>query len=93
MEILKKPLLTEKVTSQNEKGLYGFIVDTKANKIEIRNAVEKKYGVNVASVRTMIFQGKSKTRYTKSGVSVGRTNKFKKAIVQLAAGEVIDFYA
>lgn len=93
MNILKKPLVTEKMSSLNEKGQYGFIVDNKANKVEIKREVEKIYGVNVESVNTMKYQGKSKSRYTKSKVITGRTPSFKKAIVTLAEGEVIDFYS
>ena len=92
MSILKRPLVTEKVSALNEKGKYGFVVDIKANKVEIKNAVEKMYGVNVASVNTISMMGKYKTRYTKMGVLAGRKDNFKKAIVTLAKGEVIDFY-
>ena len=69
------------------------IVDTNANKVEIKKAVEKQYGVNVQSVNTMKVMGKFKTRYTKAGVLAGRKPNYKKAIVTLAAGEVIDFYS
>ena len=93
MSILKKPLVTEKVSALNEKGKYGFIVDTDANKVEIKNAVEKQYGVNVENVNTTVVMGKKKTRYTKAGVLAGRKPSYKKAIVTLAAGEVIDFYS
>jgi large subunit ribosomal protein L23 len=92
MSVLKKPLVTEKVSAMNEKGRYGFIVDTDANKVEIRKAVEKQYGVNVESVNTMKVMGKFKSRYTKAGVLSGRKPNYKKAIVTLAEGEVIDFY-
>lgn len=93
MSVLKKPLVTEKVSAMNEKGKYGFIVDTDANKVEIKKAVEKQYGVTVQSVNTMKVMGKFKTRYTKAGVLAGRKPNYKKAIVTLAAGEVIDFYS
>jgi large subunit ribosomal protein L23 len=93
MTVLKRPLITEKITLQNENGVYGFVVDTKANKIQIKKAVEDMYGVNVQSVRTMVYAGKSRTRATKAGFTSGRKPKFKKAIVQLAEGEVIDFYS
>jgi large subunit ribosomal protein L23 len=93
MSILKKPLVTEKVSALNEKGKYGFIVDTDANKVEIKKAVEKQYGVNVEKVNTMVVMGKKKTRYTKAGVLAGRKPSYKKAIVTLATGEVIDFYS
>ncbi len=84
--------MTEKVSELNEKGKYGFIVDKKANKIEIKKAVEKMYGVTVEKVATMRYPGKEKSRYTKSRIITGRTPSFKKAIVTLAAGDVIDFY-
>jgi large subunit ribosomal protein L23 len=93
MSILKRPLVTEKVSSLNEKGKYGFIVDADANKVEIKQAVEKQYGVNVEKVNTMNVMGKQKTRYTKTGVLSGRRPSYKKAIVTLAQGEVIDFYS
>lgn len=92
MSVLKRPLVTEKVSALNEKGKYGFIVDINANKIEIKNAVEKQYGVTVEKVSTMRVVGKQKTRYTKTGVLNGRKPNYKKAIVTLASGEVIDFY-
>jgi large subunit ribosomal protein L23 len=93
MSILRRPLVTEKVSSLNEKGKYGFIVDITANKVEIKQAVEKQYGVNVEKVNTMKVMGKMKTRYTKTGILAGRKPNYKKAIVTLAEGEVIDFYS
>jgi large subunit ribosomal protein L23 len=93
MSVLKKPLVTEKVSALNEKGRYGFIVDINANKVEIRKAVEKLYSVNVKSVNTMNVMGKVKARYTKTGLQIGRRPNYKKAIVTLAEGEVIDFYS
>lgn len=93
MSILKRPLVTEKVSALNEKGKYGFIVDIDANKVEIKSAVEKMYGVNVQKVNTISVMGKQKVRYTKAGVLAGRKPNYKKAIVTLAAGEVIDFYS
>jgi large subunit ribosomal protein L23 len=68
-------------------------VDKTANKIQIKTAVEKMYGVTVEKVATMRYQGKVKTRYTKSRVISGRRDAFKKAIITLAEGEVIDFYS
>ena len=93
MSILTRPLVTEKVSSLNEKGKYGFIVNADANKVEIKLAVEKQYGVNVEKVNTMNVMGKFKTRYTKTGILSGRRPGYKKAIVTLAQGEVIDFYS
>ena len=93
MSILKKPIVTEKVSALNEKGKYGFVVEKTANKVEIKKEVEKLYGVNVESVQTMNYLGKPKSRYTKSKVVTGRTASFKKAIITVAEGEVIDFYS
>ena len=93
MNILIKPVITEKMTDESEKyNRFGFIVDRRANKLEIKDAVEKMYGVSVEKVRTMIYPGKAKSRNTKGGVISGRTNSFKKAIVDVAEGESIDFY-
>jgi large subunit ribosomal protein L23 len=93
MNILISPLVTEKMSSLNEKGKYGFIVDPSANKIDIAKAVEKMYSVNVAKVNTMNVLGKSKSRFTKGGTVSGKRPNYKKAIVTLVAGEVIDFYS
>lgn len=94
MGILIKPIVTEKVTAEGEKfNRYGFIVDRKANKLQIKDAVEKMYNVTVADVNTLNYHGKRKSRYTKSGLLTGRTNHFKKAYVTLAGDDKIDFYA
>ena len=92
MSALKKPIINEKFAKLNETGVYGFVVERKANKIEIRKAVEKMYGVNVSSVRTLNVLGKTKSRMTKNRVMTGRDPNYKKAIITLAKGEVIDFY-
>ena len=93
MNILIKPVITEKMTDESEKyNRFGFIVDRRANKLEIKDAVEKMYGVSVEKLRTMIYPGKAKSRNTKGGVISGRTNSYKKAIVDVAEGESIDFY-
>lgn len=93
MSVLVRPLVTEKISALNEEGRYGFIVAKDANKIQIKNAVEAIYGVTVEDVNTMRYQGKKKSRYTKSGVISGRTPAYKKAIVKVADGDVIDFYS
>ena len=93
MSVLVKPILTEKGASLNEEGKFGFVVDKKANKFQIKKEIEKRYGVVVESVNTMIAAGKSKSRYTKSGVITGRTSSYKKAIVKLQEGDFIDFYS
>ena len=94
MEILLKPLVTEKMTDLSEKlNRVGFVVDRRATKIDIRRAVEKMYNVKVAAVNTMNYQGKKKSRFTKAGAIEGRTVSFKKAIVTLVEGDKIDFYS
>jgi large subunit ribosomal protein L23 len=93
MSILIKPIITEKATAMSElKNCYSFQVNTKANKVEIKKAVESAYGVSVEKVRTMNVRPDRKTRQTKTGVQHGKTNAVKKAIVQLAEGESIDLY-
>ncbi|MBM3449250.1 MAG: 50S ribosomal protein L23 [Bacteroidota bacterium] len=93
-EILIRPLVTEKMTSiQDRQGKFGFVVKQSANKIEIKKAIEKTYGVNVIQINTIRYDGKLKHRYTKAGVVSGRSAGYKKAIVKLAAGETIDFYS
>ncbi len=94
MNILLKPVITEKMTIQSEKlNRYGFIVDKRANKVQIKNVVEEMYSVTVVSVNTMRYPGKTKSKFTKSGVISGRTNAFKKAIITLVEGDTIDFYS
>ncbi|RYY35798.1 MAG: 50S ribosomal protein L23 [Sphingobacteriaceae bacterium] len=94
MEILKKPLLTEKVAQLTEKlNRYAFKVDHRANKIQIKAAIEQMYGVSIVAVNTMKYVGKLKTRNTKAGAIQGRSATYKKAIITLKDGEVIDFYS
>ena len=93
MEILKKPLVTEKASELNEANKYAFVVDKRANKVEIKKAIEQMYGVAVVDVNTMNYLGKLKSRNTKAGVISGRRPSFKKAIVQVAEGDMIDFYS
>lgn len=94
MDILVKPLVTEKMTAQAERfNRYGFVVDRRATKPQIKMAVESLYDVSVESVNTMIYGGKMKSRFTKGGVISGKTKSYKKAIVTLGKGESIDFYS
>lgn len=94
MSVLIKPIITEKMTSDSELyNRYGFIVDPAANKLQIKDAVEAAYGVTVTRVRTMNYGPSRRTRYTKTGVQQGQTNAFKKAIVDVEDGDVIDFYS
>ena len=94
MGIIIKPIVTEKLTVQGEKlNRYGFIVDSDANKLQIKAAVEQLYNVTVADVNTVNYHGKRKSRYTKAGMLKGRTNHYKKAYVTLVGEDKIDFYA
>ena len=94
MGIIIKPIVTEKMTDQGEKlNRYGFIVDRKANKLQVKAAIEQMYNVSVADVNTVNYHGKKKSRYTKSGMLRGRMNHFKKAYVTLAGDDKIDFYS
>lgn len=94
MSILRKPIITEKMTKAGEKlGMYGFVVDKNANKIQIKNEVQKIYNVTVESVNTMKYYGKLKSRFTKTGTITGSKGVFKKAVVTLKKGETIDFYS
>ena len=93
-EILIKPILTEKANAQQESlRRYAFKVNRRANKVEIKTAIEQFYGVNVLEVNTLVVPGKNKTRSTKSGIISGVKSGYKKALVTVAEGETIDLYA
>lgn len=92
MSIIIKPIVTEKVTSVEEKGVYGFVVADDANKIQIKNAVEAKYGVSVKAVNTLNHAGKRK-RNKKTWQQDGRTASYKKVYVTVKSGELIDIYS
>ncbi|MDE7393843.1 MAG: 50S ribosomal protein L23 [Muribaculaceae bacterium] len=94
MEIIIKPVVTEKATKLNEKlNRYIFRVSPDANKYQIKDLVEKLYGVKVVNVNTAVVRGKNKSRYTKSGLLRGKTSAWKKAFITVADGETIDFYS
>ncbi|GAD05009.1 50S ribosomal protein L23 [Porphyromonas crevioricanis] len=95
MGIIIKPIISEKMTAITEKmpQRYAFRVSPTANKIEIAKAIEAMYNVKVESVNTMRYTGKSKNRYTRSGLIEGRAASFKKAVVTLKEGDVIDFFS
>jgi large subunit ribosomal protein L23 len=94
MEVLVKPVITEKMTSITEKlNRYGFVVDRSANKLQIKEAVQTMYGVQVTDVNTMVMPGKKRTRNTKTKFIVGRKSAYKKAVVTVADGQTIDFYS
>lgn len=94
MAFIIKPLISEKMTGLSEKlNQFGFIVKPEANRLQIKAEVEARYGVTVTDVNTMVYAGKSKSRYTRAGLLRGRTNAFKKAIVTVKEGETIDFYS
>ena len=93
MSIIIKPIITEKITKDGELfNRFGFVVDKKANKVQIKKAVEATYGIKVVNVNTMNVRPDRSTKYTKSGLISGKTNAYKKAIVQVQEGETIDFY-
>ena len=92
MSIYVKPIITEKFSAMADKSRYAFVVEKTANKLEIRNAIEKAYGVTVESVNTMNYIGKVKMRYTQTKVLAGLVKKSKKAVVTLKKGDTIDFY-
>ena len=93
MEILIRPIITEKATNDSElRNRYTFLVKKSANKVEIKLAVQKKYNVTVEKVRTQIYGPERKTKYTKNGLQKTKSNIKKKAIVKLSDGETIDFY-
>jgi large subunit ribosomal protein L23 len=92
-DVLIKPILSEKANKQSEKmNRYTFVVDRKANKLEIKKAVELFYGVQVEEVNTLVMPSKLKSKYTKAGYVVGRKSAKKKAVVTVAEGESIDLY-
>lgn len=93
-KVLIRPLVTEKLSAQMEEGHYAFIVDARANKIEIRQAVRERFpAVEIKEVRTMNVRGKHRRQMTRQGVRLGRTASYKKAIVTLMPdSEQIDFF-
>jgi large subunit ribosomal protein L23 len=94
MSILIKPVVTEKATADSElNNRYTFLVNVKANKVEIKKTIEATYGVSVEKVRTMNYGPDRKVRFTKTGTQNGKTNATKKAIVDVAEGDIIDFYS
>jgi large subunit ribosomal protein L23 len=94
MDILIKPIITEKATAVSElNNCYSFLVNTKANKVEIKKAVEAAYGVSVEKVRTLNYGPERKIKYTKTGIQSGKTNATKKAMVKIAEDDTIDFYS
>lgn len=95
MSVIIKPLVTEKMTKITEKmsNRYGFIVEKKADKLQIAKAVEALYDVKVVKVNTLVAPAKKRNRYTKAGIISGRVPSYKKAIVTLAEGNTIDFYS
>lgn len=93
-KVIIEPIITEKMTAKGEElNQFGFYVHKDANKLQVKDAIEKTYGVTVDSVNTMNVDGKAMTRYTKTGILKGRTNDRKKAIVRLAEGDTIDLYS
>ena len=92
MDILMRPVLTEKTSAQNEVGKYVFVVNRKANKLQVRKAVEETYKVSVLSVNTATRVREKKSRYTRKRLVTGFTSKQKRAIVTVKQGDIIDFF-
>ncbi len=92
MSILKKPLVAEKISLLSKYGVYGLIVDDRADKHQIRKEIERFYGVTVDKINTMRYAGKAVTRHTKSCVMKGKRASYKKVLVTLKEGHLIDFY-
>ena len=93
MSVIIKPIVTEKLTKDGEVfNRFGFIVEKTANKVQIKKAVETAFGITVVAVRTMNCRADRSVKYTKSGLISGKTNAYKKAVVQVKEGESIDFY-
>lgn len=93
-EVLVRPVITEKVNNQMETtGRYTFVVDKRANKLEIKQAVEEFYGVQVSGVNTIVVPGKNKSRFTQAGLLKGVKSSYKKAVVTLAEGDTIDLFS
>lgn len=92
--VLIRPLITEKMTNitADQPGKYGFLVNPKSNKVEIAHAIQKKFNVHVVNVKTMNHSGKTKTQFRKSGRFVGKTSRYKKAIITLKEGETIELF-
>jgi len=94
MKVLIKPIITEKATRGSEiSNSYTFFVDPRANKLEIKTAVENTYNVTVTKVRTLNYGPERKVKYTKTGVQSGKSNATKRAVVQVVDGDAIDFYS
>lgn len=92
-EVLIRPLITEKFSGEIESPKFAFQVHPQANKVEIAREVSKRFKVQVVAVNTSVHKGKPKTQMTKRGRFAGRTSVAKKAIVTLAQGQRIDFFA
>ncbi len=90
--IIYRPIVTEKSSILQDKGVYAFEVDPDANKIDIARAVEKRFNVTVMNVRTINLKGKTKAQMTRRGKFIGKTSHYKKAIVTLKEGEKIDLF-
>ncbi|HBX50548.1 MAG: 50S ribosomal protein L23 [Bacteroidetes bacterium RIFOXYA12_FULL_35_11] len=94
MNILVRPIVTEKMTLQGDKlNRYAVIVEKTANKLQIKKAIQDMYGVTVKAVNTQCYLGKAKSRFTKTGVISGRSNSFKKAIITLSKDDKLDFFS
>lgn len=91
--IIQQPIITERSTEMKEaNNRYVFKVDVRANKRQIKKAVEDMFNVHVRDVRTAVYRGKPKTVMNRAGRFTGRMANWKKAYVTIAAGETIDIF-
>lgn len=94
-DVIMRPLITEKCMDLTAEGKYAFEVAIDANKVEIRNAIEKIYNVKVEKVNTLVVKGKEKSGTDRRGKGkrvTGMTSDWKKAYVTLKPGNKIDIY-
>lgn len=95
-DVVIQPVITEKTTRQMEENVYTFLVDERANKVDIGRAVEKIFDVEVEDVRTMRYAGKVRRamlgRMAGNWQNPGRRRSFKKALVRVAEGQHIEIY-
>ncbi len=92
MQVLIKPIISEYSLNLASKGLYSFVVHLKANKYQIREAIEKMFKVNVIAIKTAIVKGKRRKTRTKRGVTKEKILRYKKTIVKLKADQKIDIF-
>ena len=91
MELIRRPVLTEKINALKDKRQFAFEVDPSANKIQIGKEIEKRFNVTITSIRVQTVRGKKKSQLTRRGRFQGRTRSWKKVIVTLKEGQSIEY--